>query len=41
MKKPNNEELSRAEMFILTRTRKDGTALDEESAEIIVCFFKN
>ncbi|XP_078176340.1 uncharacterized protein LOC144569743 isoform X2 [Carex rostrata] len=35
LKRPNKKEPSRAEMFILTHTRKDGTPVDEEAARII------
>ncbi|KAJ3693487.1 hypothetical protein LUZ60_008967 [Juncus effusus] len=35
LKRADKEEPCRAEMFILTHTRKDGTPVDEESARII------
>ncbi|KAF3336745.1 Plant transposase (Ptta/En/Spm family) [Carex littledalei] len=35
LKRPSKEEPSRAEIFIMTHTRKDGTPIDEEAAIII------
>lgn len=40
LKRASKEEPSRAEIFIMTHTRKDGTPIDEEAAIVIVCFLK-
>ena len=37
-KRPNGEEPTRDEMYILTHTHKDGKPVNEEAAAKIVCF---